>query len=70
MATAAELALLLKVQGGESIDNALKGVRSNLADTRAEAAKGGGAAALEAGCKQAWDGMKQMSAMCPKVKWE
>ncbi len=36
----------------------------------AEAAKGGGAAALEAGCKQAWDGMKQMSAMCPKVKWE
>lgn len=36
----------------------------------ADAVKAGGGASLEAGCKQAWDGMKQMGAMCPKVKWE
>ena len=35
-----------------------------------DAAKAGNGAALEAGCKSAFDAGKQMGAMCPKVKWE
>ena len=35
-----------------------------------DAAASGGGPALEAGCKQAASGMKQMAAMCPRVRWD
>lgn len=50
---------------------AAEGAFNQVAKGWEDAAKAGGAAALEAGCKQAWDmGKQSYGAMCPDVKWE
>jgi len=50
---------------------AAEGAFNQIAKGWEDAAKAGGASALEAGCKQAWDMAKQQyGTMCPDVKWE